>query len=205
MDTHIGYSDAGIPFPFHMNQDFCLIRGDGSVRVYRRRNERYADWCVLERDCGVVVCLGLFVVGFFFLGGVGGGRRFCHVWAAVAHGYRSPLVVIEGNLNAQRYRDDILAHHVIPLFHNKANISIFQHDNATSHTARDTVNFLRTNNIDFNDDWPANSPDLNPIEYVWDSLDRRLRCCPNPPLTSTNFVRRSFRNGTIFHRQKSTL
>ena len=81
------------------------------------------------------------------------------VWAAIAHGYRSPLVVIDGNLNAQLYRDDILVHHVIPLFHNNANISIFQHDNATSHTARDTVNFHRTNNIDFIDDWPANSPD----------------------------------------------
>ena len=114
---------------------FSLQRGDGRVRVYRRRNERYADWYVLERD--------------YF---AGGGSVM--VWAAIAQGYRSPPVVSDGNLNAQRYGDDILARHVIPLFHNNANISIFQHDNINSHTARETVNFLRTNNTDFIDDWP---------------------------------------------------
>ena len=41
----------------------------------------------------------------------------------------------------------------------------------------------------------ADSRDLNPIKHVWDSLGRRLRRRPNP-LTSTNFVKHSFRNGT---------
>ena len=29
---------------------FCLARGDGRIRVYRRRNERYTEACTLERD-----------------------------------------------------------------------------------------------------------------------------------------------------------
>ena len=71
-----------------------------------------------------------------------------------------------------------LAKHVIPLYENYANITLFQHDyaNAIRLTERDTVNYPRTNKIAFiNDLWPAKSQDLNPIENKWDNLGKRER------------------------------
>jgi len=47
---------------------------------------------------------------------------------------------------------------------------IFQQDSTPAYTARVTQNWLRTNCLDFTaeDQWPPNSPDLNPLYYhVW--------------------------------------
>ena len=70
---------------------------------------------------------------------------------------------------------------IIPLFQINANITLFQLDNGTSHTAGDTVNFPRANNITFIDDWPTKTPDQDPIEHLRDNLDQRVRHRPIPP------------------------
>ncbi|XDV17320.1 hypothetical protein PO909_023200 [Leuciscus waleckii] len=57
---------------------------------------------------------------------------------------------------------------------------ILQQDNATSHTARSVREFLHDSNVSVLP-WPAKSPDLNPIEHVWDLLDRRVRARAIPP------------------------
>ena len=69
----------------------------------------------------------------------------------------------------------------LPVFQNNANITLFQHDNATSHTARNTVNFLRANNIAFINDWPAKSPVSIPLNTFEIILDQRVRSRPIPP------------------------
>ena len=85
---------------------------------------------------------------------------------------KTPLVVIQGNLTAVRYRDQMLMPHVLPLV-NDHNLT-FQHDNARPHVARVCRKFLNQNNVQVLD-WPTYSPDLNPVEHLWDALDRRIR------------------------------
>ena len=48
---------------------------------------------------------------------------------------------------------------------------IFQHDNASVHTARSVKDFIEDAGITVME-WPANSPDLNPIGHVWGYISR---------------------------------
>ena len=50
---------------------------------------------------------------------------------------------------------------------------MFQQDNACAHTARATRDFLQQKNVNVMN-WRALSPDLNPIEHLWDEIQRRL-------------------------------
>jgi len=58
-----------------------------------------------------------------------------------------------------------------------ANVYIFQQGNAPAHRARDTVELLRRETPSFirPDLWPANSPDLNPVDYsTWGCVQQRV-------------------------------
>ena len=143
---------------FTAESRFTLYRADGRRRVYRRRGERFADACVIERDR------------------FGGGSVM--VWGGIAHGIKSQLIVVAGNMTAVRYRDEILRPVAVPLVQQR-NL-ILQQDNARPHVARVCQDFLANNSI-APLAWPPYSPDLTPIEHMWDELERRVRKRRNHP------------------------
>ena len=81
------------------------------------------------------------------------------------------VMVIQGNLTAIRYPDQVLMSHFLLLV-NAHNLT-FQHDNARPHVTRVCRDFLNQNNVQVLD-WPPYSPDLNPIKHLLDALDRRV-------------------------------
>ena len=50
---------------------------------------------------------------------------------------------------------------------------LFQQDNARIHTAADTMAWFEENNVEVME-WPACSPDLNPIEHCWQRLKDKM-------------------------------
>ena len=100
----------------------------------------------------------------------GGGRVM--VWAGISYRQRTQLYFINGNLNAQRHRGEILSPIVVPFIHRHH--LMFQHDNALPHVAKICTLFLEAANDPILP-WPAYSPDMSPIEHVWDAMDRHVR------------------------------
>ncbi|GFY35324.1 transposable element Tcb2 transposase [Trichonephila clavipes] len=105
------------------------------------------------------------------------------VWGGISIGGRTDLHIIRnGTLTGRRYADEILRPHVIPYAGAIEDTFVFQVDNARPHRARLVENMLEAETIQ-RMEWPAFSPDLNPIEHVWDMLGRRTAARPRPPAT----------------------
>lgn len=95
------------------------------------------------------------------------------VWAAIGWNGRTAIRVIESTMDAIDYQE-VLRSTLLPKINEIAEgRPIFQQDNAPVHSARSTKDWLGRRRITVID-WPARSPDLNPIENCWGWLTRQV-------------------------------
>ncbi len=80
------------------------------------------------------------------------------VWAGICYGQQTQVHFIDGILNAQRYRAEIMSPIVVPFIHDHH--LMLQHDNARPHVASICTQFLEAESIPVLA-WPAYSPDMD--------------------------------------------
>ncbi|GFY26011.1 transposable element Tcb2 transposase [Trichonephila clavipes] len=111
------------------------------------------------------------------------GGRGVLVWGGIMLGSRTDLHIFDAvSVNGTRYCNEILLPYV-RLFRGAMGLQfLFMDDNAPCHRTVAAKQLIESEDIE-RMDWPARSPDLNPIEHVWDFLGRRLAARTLPPVT----------------------
>ncbi|GFX69313.1 transposable element Tcb1 transposase [Trichonephila clavipes] len=133
---------------------FSLSSDSHRILIWRERGSRNHPSNIIERDRY--------------------GGRGVLVWGGIMLGSRTDLHIFDaGSVNGTRYCNEILLPYV-RLFRGAMGLQfLFMDDNAPCHHTVAAEQLLESEDIE-RMNWLAGSPDLNPIEHVWDFLGRRL-------------------------------
>lgn len=98
------------------------------------------------------------------------------VWGGIGPlGFKTPLLKFSGRINSAKYCDMLIRNKIFEIIKMQFGDEwTWQQDNAPSHSSKYTTQIL-SKIIPEKLDWPAKSPDLSPIEQVWDLMKSKLK------------------------------
>ena len=115
------------------------------------------------------------------------------VWGCIEKGYQGPIVILDysggkgGGFSAQKYQDQVLDPKLHKAWHSlkkkQPNLQ-FQQDGAPAHRAIHTKDWFKNHNIPLFPH-PPQSPDLSPIEPLWNLLKTHIHALPQQPTNGT--------------------